>query len=802
MLLLKRLGCVLALLALLALSGSWLALRASLPRTSGEHAMPGLSAAVSIDFDSWQRPYVQAATFGDALQAEGWLHASNRLWQMELLRRAGQGRMAELLGPALLATDKEIWRTGVPQLAAKLEANAGAASLALIDQYLAGVNAAIGDYRVLPPEFLLLAIGCPRWQRRDVFALGALMAFQAANNAANELLRLALTQTVDAARLAVFLDDPGAAEGYPFVVSSSVVSSSVVTSRAGARLVDAIDRLAATDPDSNPLLPRLGFGSNGWVVAPKKSASGVALWAFDSHDELGLPNLFYEVHLFFGNGRQVRGWSVAGLPGVINGFNESIAWGFTNTGDSQDLFVETRSADDPLLFRDGAGWYRAELETVSIPVRGAEPVALAIVHTRNGPLISDEPAISLAWAVNRIERPNLDSLLDLNLARDWPAFTAALDRFPAPTLNATYADVHGTIGLRTAGAIPRRGRGDGLLPLDGSDPANRWQGMVPAAQMPEVSNPPEGFLAAANARVNPAGEAPLVAADNAPPYRIARIRQVLAGKAQLTLVDMQALQMDRLDGQAALLLPTLLRETDAAALDPAAVEALALLQAWAASPVAGPDSAAALVFQQWYLALAGEVFAQPLGELYPRLLQRAYLLNSALDRLLLQAQPSPWWRNDKRGLITAALNAAVAELADRLGSDPAHWRLDQQLHVALRHQLGNAVPALGWLFNRPDAPWGGSTATVGRARYSYARPFVVDTGATVRAVAAMTAAPGLASVIPGGQSGHPLSPHYADQFPAWLAGELHPIAPRAPTASAGRLTLLPEKKLLQKKLPQ
>ncbi|MCB1732681.1 MAG: penicillin acylase family protein, partial [Halieaceae bacterium] len=365
------LGWLLTGLLLTALVGGWMILRLSLPPTTGELALAGLQAPVSIRFDAWQRPYVQAADLGDALQAQGWLHAGNRLWQMELLRRAGRGRMAELLGADLLPTDRELWRAGVPQLAAKLEANASARTLALIDRYLAGVNTVIQAYPLLPPEFLLLGAKRPHWGRRDVFALGALMAFQSANNMHNELLRLALANRLDGERFALFLDQPGARGNYPFVLPAP---TSMTT------LARAMDRLALTDPVSNPLLPRLGFGSNGWVVAPGRSASGAALYAFDSHDELGLPDLFYEVHLFFGEGRQLRGWSVAGLPGVINGFNDKIAWGFTNTGDTQDLFMETRSPDDPLLFRDGDQWYRARTEEVSIPVEGGEPETLVITH--------------------------------------------------------------------------------------------------------------------------------------------------------------------------------------------------------------------------------------------------------------------------------------------------------------------------------------------------------------------------------------------------------------------------------------
>ena len=772
----------LGVILLVVAGGGWIGLRMSLPPEASEMSVPGLAAPAQLRYDPWQRPFVEAENLSDALAIQGWLHASHRLWQMELFRRAGQGRMAELLGESLLSTDKELWRAGVPQLARKLEANAGTETLALVDSYLQGVNEGIAAYRLAPPEFILLGADLPRWHRRDVFALGALMAFQSANNADNELLRLALASKLDQAHMAAFLTDDSGAGGYPFVLPPAASAD---------KLAAVLDRRSLTDPAFNPLMPRLGFGSNGWVVGSDRSASGAPLFAFDSHDELGVPNLFYEVHLFWASGRQLRGWSVPGLPGVINGFNENIAWGFTNIGDTQDLFVETRSSSDPLQFKWGDEWYHARVETIEIPVKGQAPAQLEIVHTRHGPLISDTPPVSLAWTVHRTPEPSLDSMLAFNLAGDWSSFTAALDAFPAPTLNATYADVHGTIGFRTGGVLPLRGAGQGLVPRDGANPANAWRGLVPAAENPERTNPPSGFLAAANARVNAGGDGPLVSADNAAPYRIARIQQVLSEDKAFSPQDMQQLQVDWFDGQAASLLPAMLKEVGTIRGDASTETAVALLKEWGTAPVAARDSAAALIFQQWYLALAREVFGDRLDKLYPRLERRAYLLNHALDHLLLQDADSPWWRDQRKEILAEALRSALQSIASEQGDDPATWRLDRQQHVAMQHELGKAVPELSWLFDAENRPWGGSTATVGRARYSYTTPYRVNAAATVRVIAEMTPVPSVAAVIPGGQSGHPLSDHYLDQYPAWLAGELLPLAAEPGAVNTATIQFLP-----------
>ena len=770
--LLRRLLFGLLGTGILASLGVVALLYASVARDSGVRLVDDLAHPLSIRFDAYQRPYVEADTLDDALFAEGWLHARHRLWQMELLRRAAHGRLSELFGGSALESDKELWRMGVPQLGEQIEKNASTNMQSHVAAYVNGVNAGIDAYTVLPPEFLLLSHRPAPWTPEDVYAMGALMAFQSAGNMKNELLRLALFNELGNERAAIFLPDDGVREDFPFVVPRAVALNA-------AGLEGALARLSKAYPLDASWMPSLAFGSNGWVVSPQRSKSGKALFAFDSHDELALPNLFYEVHLFFEDSREIRGWSVAGMPGVINGYNEHLAWGFTNIGDTQDLFIETRSPDDAMLFKDGDTWYRARTEVIEIPVAGrAAPESLTVIHTLNGPLISEDPPLALRWSAHDLQGKGIESILALNLARNWEEFNDALDAFPAPTLNATYADRAGNIGFRTAGLIPIRGVGDGLIPAHGDRPEERWKGLVPASEMPRLFNPQSGFLAAANARVNPTGTGPLVSADNDPGYRIRRLQSVLSTRNDFTPDDMRRLQMDWYDEQAAELMPTLMRALDPAQLNPIEQAACKALSNWSASLLAEPQLAAPLLFQAWYRALAVEVFGPGMSpELLQRLLKNNYPLNHALDRLIIREQQSPWWRGDQPGVIRAAFTRAVEELRVSQGDDTQTWRLDRAHAVKLEHELGKAVPQLAWLFNATPAPWGGAATTVGRARYRYDKAYDVTAAATVRVVGEMSAS-GLhmQAVIPGGQSGHPLSAHYMDQFPAWLRGEQVAIA--------------------------
>jgi len=790
--------CILVALAVLASAGVWGLLAASRTPRQGERVVAGLDARVEIRFDARARPFVRATTLGDALFAEGFLHARERLWQMELLRRAGRGRLSQALGPDLLESDRELWRVGVPQLAARLEERASPATRERVGRYVAGVNAGLDSLAVRPPELLLADVAVRPWEPRDVYALGALMAFDSANNLENELLRAALAERLEPPEMAAFLPGDAPLPGVPTVLPGAAAGAGAggradAPAPAVPRSLATLARLEALDARRRRLLPALSLGSNGWVVAPERSRSGRALFAFDSHDALALPNLFYEVHLFFGEGRELRGWSVPGLVGVVNGFSERHAWGFTNIGDTQDLFLERRHPQDPHLFADGPDWVRARAEEVEIPVRGrAEPERLTVLHTHHGPLVQEDPPLALAWTAHRLDEHGLGALLDLGLARDWDAFRDALDRFAAPSANVTYADVDGRVAFRTVGLLPVRGRGRGLAPLPGDDPATAWRGRVPADALPRRVDPPEGFVAAANAQVQPPGATPRVSADNAPGYRMRRITRVLAARRDHDPASMRALQMDWRDGKAELVLPVMLRALRGASWTGTAAQALARLEAWRPDPVDAPDRAAPLVFQRWWIALAREVFAERLGDaLWERLLRHAYVLDRALDGLLLEAPHSPWWRGDREARLRSAFRRAVDGLAAELGADPAAWRWDARHAVHLRHELGGASPLLGRWLHRGPFPWGGGSPTVGRAASGYDRPALVDKGATVRVVAEMARPLRVWAVIPGGQSGHPADPHYDDQTAAWLDGASERLAAEPEALESRPLVLEP-----------
>lgn len=753
----------------------WFGWRA-LPDDAPAQVLDGLRDPATVHLDARRRPYVEAASLEDALFVQGWLHARERLWQMELLRRAGGGRLAAALGAEALPSDRALWRAGVPQLARDLERNASRFLLHQVGRYVAGVNAALVQQRRLPVELLLARIEPEPWTLADVFSVAAVVAFQSAGNQDNELLRLALAQALDADRFAWLLPEGSAPVAAP-------QAGSVRTALAAVTARSSLDGW---------LVPSAALGSNGWVIGAERSASGRALFAFDSHDDLALPGLFYEVHLFFPLGRQIRGWSVPGMPGVINGYNEHLAWGFTNIGDTQDLFLETLHPQDPNRVLGVDGWYAIEEDRVALQVAGREaPELLVIRRTRNGPLVNDDPPLALRWSGHHVGAMGMDGFLLMNLATDWATFSAAADGLPVPSANITYADRFGVIAARTVGLLPRRQWGDGLMPRRGDDPEHVWDGFVPVSELPRRVDPPEGFLVAANVPLAVPG-APLVSADHAPGYRVERLTEVLSGSGAHTLDGQQRLQLDWSNVQARRLLPALLADLDRGALSPTARQALSIVARWALDPRNDPDQPGALIYEHWYAALAQTLFAGRLpGDLLTRYLANNYVLNQGLDRILQDDGDSPWWGGDRPAKLQQAFTTAVNAIAARHGDDPARWRWDAALTVRVEHELADAVPWLGRRLSRGPFAWGGGPATVGRARYRYHRPFDVRAAATVRVVAALGDPIEVRAIMPAGQSGHPLSRHYADQLPRWLAGELDHLPAGPPQSAAAIIQLRP-----------
>ncbi len=737
---------------------------------------------VQIHYDSFKTPFVRAQSWQDAYLAQGWLHGHNRLWQMELFRRAGKARLAEVLGASMVETDANMIRAGVPLLAARLESNASVELRRFVAAYVKGVNLALAGENPTPlaPEFRLAGFEPQLWQASDVYALGALMAFQSGNNYRNELLRLALVNSLKAQ--------------LPDVPPSGLRDWTQILGPIDAQMPDfpyvldnqgLLGLLAKTDhlePQLQPLLSAPRLGSNGWVVSPERTEQGHALFAFDSHDALSMPNLTYDVHLFV-NQEQIRGASVPGLLGVINGFNEFMAWGFTNTGDSQDLFIEQRSTESDLHFLGPQGVYVAQTSQVFIPVKGQPSHEVTVVTTKNGRLLSDNPPLALRWSALEVPEAGLDALRALNRATSYSSFSAAMDSFVAPSANATYADVTGRIAFRTVGALPVRGVGQGLLPLPGEVSAHEWQGLIPNNELPRSTNPPAGFVAAANARIQPGP--PLISADNSPGYRIERIASQLRNTSVATFADMQALQVDWFNVQAQRLLPLMLQTVDTAILDDKVKAGFESLEAWALEPENLPELSQPLLFAAWYRHLGLQVFTPLLGdELTKRMLGSAYVFNHALDGLLLLYTDSPWWQDRRTELITGSLITAF----DEVGANQV-WQ--DQHQVLMRHELSSAVPGLGWLLDDGPFAWGGGNPTVGRARYNYNRPYAATGGATARLVISMRQPMQAATISPGGQSGHFMSVHYDDQTPLWLAGELNPLATQPEQLGPPSTSLLP-----------
>lgn len=740
-------GALLAVLAVLAVV--WV--RSALPRTDGALAVVGLSAPVEIHRDEHGVPHIRAASLEDAAFAQGFVHAQDRLWQMELVRRVVQGRLSEVMGEAALDTDRFMRRIGLWRATASSMHALDDEERRLTEAYVAGINAARdADAGALPPEFLVLRYEPEPWTPRDVLAVGKMMSFTLS----------AYSEAVAVARAVARLGEERARHlfpGYPEWGETILSAAPEEAPPLAAALVDAFSIAAA---------------SNAWVVSGARSRSGKPLLANDPHLGLQAPSLWYLVgmHAPGPDGVDVVGVSIPGAPMVILGHNRAVAWGMTNAYvDDADLFLERLHPADPDRYLTPSGYAPFEVAAETIAVKGRdEPVVLAVRRTRNGPVIplqgtGDSIVVSVRWTALGPASP-VRGILGLNRARDWESFLQAVDDLGDPHQNMVYADTAGHIGYVMGGTVPLRGdrRPAPVAPVPGWTGEWDWRGALPFEEHPRALDPPGGFIVTANNRqtVEPLGD--LISGTWHEPFRAMRITEMLTrAPGPLDASDMLAMQLDVLDLFARRYRDRAVEAARAAG-DPAAA---ALLEGWDLR--AAPASVEASVFYAWVEFLR-RAAARDLYQGEPGYFPRASV-GEVLERRAL-----PWREDGARAYAGLAREAMVAAAGM---ADGRPWR--EGNGAVHEHALGD-VAVLDRLLGLDvgPTPHAGAPTTVNVAHYAFRTsaddfPFLTTAGPSMRHVADMGNLDGAGGFVIGtGQSGIPFSRHYDDQRPIWSEGGL------------------------------
>jgi len=755
-----------ALVAAAVLGVGVLLVRATHPRRAGKMRLPGLTHAVEVLRDRWGVPHIYAESLWDLFLALGFVQAQDRLWQMDFHRRLATGTLAEILGEKALPLDRLVRRVGIHRAAAREWEGLEGEERHLLEAYAAGVNAYIASGPP-PLESILLRYRIRPWSPADSIAWARFMAWSLSGNWDQELVRLWIIERFGAETMAEL--EPTYPPGKPVVVPPGATSTGP-----GPGLGDDYSLPLAGHPMSN-----------NWVVDGHKSATGRPLLANDPHLALVMPSLWYEVHLESPELR-VAGVSLPGLPAIIIGHNQRIAWGVTAAmADQDDLYLEELDPHHPTRYRWKDGWEEGQLLREEIRVRGrGQPVVEEVLVTRHGPIIT--PCISgeerpLALRSVCIEEiPFAKGIMGIMRAQSWEEFRQALFYWPAPALNFVYADVDGNIGYQLAGSIPRRRRGHGIVPMPGWTGEFEWEGFVPFQQLPWALNPPTHWIASANNQVALADYPHFLSATYADSPRIERIVQMLGEKERISVADCQRMQNDLLSlpGQELVRRILSLRPTD-----PWCQRAQSFLKVWDGTLAA--DSVAAAIVEVCFVHLVRKALEEKVGAWADFLLGKpvhpiregpAFFMGAA-SWLLRKMEERPDWFRDRtwQEVMTEALKEATEELRRRLGDDMSRWQWGRLHRQAFRHPLGQ-MQALAPLFNRGPYPIGGDMNTVAQSAFIPHRGYDATSFAVSwRMIVDLADFNRSLGVLPGGQWGQPGSRHYADQLPLWLRGEYHPM---------------------------
>ncbi len=776
------------LLALTATFGGYLWLRGSLPQIDGRISVPGLTAPVEVLRDSNGAVTIKAQNAPDAYRALGYVHAQDRLVQMDLMRRLGAGRLSEVMGQSTVEVDRMMRTLGFYRLAEQGQAHLNPETMASLEAYATGVNAFLADPPgPLPIEFHILRYEPEPWRPADSLVWGRLMALQLSGNWSSEALRLRLAQRLTPEQIA-FLWRP-----YP---ENGPV---------------AIDDLAAAH-DPRPALPGEVLpwswapkdASNSWVVAGRHTASGSPILANDIHLALNQPPQWYLARIET-PGLTLAGATAPGLPFLVAGHNGHIAWAFTTThSDTQDLFIERSPEGAADRYETPEGLKRFDVREEVIEVRGGEPLHIQVRSTRHGPVISDLRAerttplpdgqiLALAWPGLRADDRSADAIYDMNQARNWNQFRAALRQFHSPQQNLLYADRAGTIGFIAPARVPQRAQGDGRFPAKGWTGEQDWVGEISFDELPQSVNPARGRIVAANNKIVPDDYPHLITADWPSGHRAQRIEDLLDGAGETTLRQHAGWQSDIVSLAAKRLLPLLIAAVESEPLSAPAGRALSLLSAWDFRMAR--DRPEPLIYYAWLKAANEVLLADELGPEF-NAFQRADA--DLLSAILTGGEA---WCDDIESetrencaeQTAEALETALQELSARFGDDMDGWRWGHAHVARLRHPLLGRIPLFGALTTRSIETDGGEdTVNRGGARLagSGSQVFEHRHGATFRAVYDLAALDQSLFMIAGGQSGNPLSPFYGNLAEAWRDG-IYLKLDGKPEEIAGRLLLEP-----------
>ena len=840
---LKALALIAAFAVLVAIL-LYIFVRRSLPETNGTIQVAGLSAPVEIVRDADAIPHIFASNKLDGLYGLGYVHAQDRLWQMEFQRRIGFGRLSEVFGPAALPQDRFLRTVGFGRAARAAWAILPAQARHEIDAYLAGVNAFIAATHAsrLPPEFSLLRFAPEPFTGPDVILWQKMVAWDLSMNYSQELLRRDMAIKLGAGSVADLMP-PYAREGLSILTTwageagGAGKAGQVVPDRSGAFVqpFQPILRVPPIQPFS-PVLPSqrrdeswsasfasamsegvpsvrdalLGgslaetLGSNNWVVDGKRTTTGKPLLANDPHLSARVPSIWYLAHVSGGDYDAI-GATIPGTPAMVLGRNRFIAWGATNVAaDVEDLYREKidetgRSAQ----FQGRQEPLQIIPETIAIAGRPAVRVDVRV--SRHGPLVSDainannaasprtkdlpplEP-LAFRWTALDPNDTTVSSQLRVSDARNWSEFTAALRDFVVPSLNFVYADVDGHIGYYAPGRIPIRSGGDGAAPVDGSSGSFEWTGWVPFDRLPHVYDPPTHVIVTANQRPAPADYPYLLGVEWPESYRAQRIAALLDRKEKLGPDDFAAIQADTLSLHATTLLPLLL--THAVPQDPRDREAVRLLKSWTYN--ARADSAAAALYEAWFLELAPAIVGDELGPLTTenyagRFSYITRFVLGLLDRSSVGAgfnrtesvagsafRRTVNWCDDTRTpktetcdeAVTIALHEAVGRLSREIPGEMNGWIWSKVHRVVFPHQGLDSVAALRWFLSR-SVPGSGDWSTVNVGAVAAERPYEQRSVAGYRQIVDLSPGSDSRYIDALGESGHPLSPHYDDFLADW-----------------------------------